>query len=116
MSKGWGQFDPDPLQEAEVKKCAANLGDPHKILGKNISYLIEKYGVKVNDFSYHYRYLKLEPKGLYNIKKGKRFNTGSLYVCIIANFFNEAFGAGLSFTDMYTDLEQRDAFNNLTNK
>lgn len=104
----------NPEQISELNRIQANMGNPMDTLAKNVRYLIDKYSVKVNDFCYHYKTLALNPKSLYNLKMGKKRSVSPIYVMVVANYFNEAFNAGLTLADMYTDLEQRDAFENLT--
>lgn len=109
-------FDPGSAQLTEMIEVIEKVGDPHAIFCNSFRYLCDKYQVRVADIAGHYKYIHMNLKSIYNVKNKARRGISSVYACLLLNFFNEKYNAGLTLSDMYTDLEQRDAFNNLTNK
>lgn len=101
-------IEDNELKIKEMEYVLSSCNFPMLAFGNNVRYLLAKYKVSRKDLKTVYKHLSVSPFTLNKIVNNKLPSVSVLYVCILVNFFNKKYNAGLSFVDMFVDLEQRE--------
>jgi len=92
----------------ELIEVCNGLGSPAFVFSGNVRYLLSKYKPTGKDLKGVFKHLNVSRFTLNAIQNGRLNSYNISYVCIMVEYFNRKYNAGLSFVDMFVDLEARD--------